>query len=171
MEDVPEEPEVEQVPEEPKESSAQNIEPNHQQEPSTQNLESVVEPVKELIPTLTSPPVEPAQAAAATSSPVPPAPGRVRDSVDPAVAVRQPETSDLDLNDGGSGLTRSNKEEGGCAAPDPVKEGNTCEQQEGMSTQQVQCHTCCKETQKLLFFKRKPSGSFWKYINYHQKVF
>lgn len=147
MEDAPEEPEVEQEPEEPKEPSVHNIEPKHHQETSAHNLKSVVEPVKEPIPA-----VEPVQTAAPTSAPVPPAPGLVRDSVQPAGAVLQPETEDPHLNELRSGLMKNKEEEEkveaeGCAAPDPVKEGNICEDQEGMSTQQVQYHACCKEKQ------------------------
>ncbi|XP_070766004.1 tripartite motif containing 101 [Enoplosus armatus] len=143
VEDVPEEPEVEQEPEEPKEASVQDIEPLHHQETSTQNLESVLEPVKELIPPLMSPPVEPEQTVAApTTAPVPPAPGLLRDSAEPAGAVLQSETDDSDLNDGESALmktkTEEEKEEAeGCTAPDPVKEGDVCEHGEGMSTQQA----------------------------------
>ncbi|XP_070696383.1 tripartite motif containing 101 [Pempheris klunzingeri] len=143
VEDIPEELEVEQVPEEPTESFVQTPEPNHYEETSTQNLESVIEPVKELIPSLMSPPVEPAQTAAPSSVPVPPAPHLVMDSVEPAGAVQQPEADDLDFNDGGSVAMKTEKEEEekreaeGRVAPDPVKEGNICEHQEGMSTQQA----------------------------------
>ncbi|XP_075958566.1 tripartite motif containing 101 [Anarhichas minor] len=165
VQNVPEEPEVEKEPEELKEPSVQIVEPKHHQEISPQNPESVVEPVKELIPTLTSPPVKPAaptsapvppvkpaastsapvppvKPAAPTSAPVPPAPGLVRDSVEPAGAVLQPETEDPDLHDRESGLmknktTERNEPAERCAAPDPVKEGNVCEEQEGMSTQQA----------------------------------
>ncbi|KAM6929459.1 tripartite motif containing 101 isoform 2-T2 [Lycodopsis pacificus] len=243
VQDVPEEPEVEKEPEEPKEPSVQIVEPKHHQEISPQNPESVVEPVKELIPTLTSPPEKPAaptsapvppekpaaptsapvppetpaaptsapvppetpaaptsapvppekpaaptsapvppekpaaptsapvppetpaaptsapvppekpaaptsapvppeKPAAPTSAPVPPAAGLVRDSVEPAGAVLQPETEDPDLHDRESGLMKNKTAERKepaerCAAPDPVKEGNVCEEQEGMSTQQV----------------------------------
>ncbi|KAM9350910.1 tripartite motif containing 101 isoform 2-T2 [Symphorus nematophorus] len=126
VEDVPEEPEVEQEPEEPKESK-------HHQDISAQDLESVVEPVKEPIPALISPPVEPVQTAAS----VPPAaPGPVRDSVEPAGAVLQPETENL--NDGGSDQMKNKTEEEEMEAPEPVKEGNICEHQEGMSTQQCE---------------------------------
>ncbi|XP_078025875.1 tripartite motif containing 101 [Epinephelus lanceolatus] len=149
VEDVPEEPEVEQEPEEPKEPSVENIDPKHHQETSTQNLESVSEPVKEPIPVLVSSPVEPAA--------VTPAPGVVRDSVEPAGAVLLPETEDLDLDDRGSSVMKNKTEkeeeeeeeeeeaeeeeeveEERCAAPVPVKEGNICEEQEGMSTQQCE---------------------------------
>ncbi|XP_031701321.1 tripartite motif containing 101 isoform X2 [Anarrhichthys ocellatus] len=187
VQNVPEEPEVEKEPEELKEPSVQIVEPKHHQEISPQNPESV----KELIPTLTSPPVKPAaptsapvppvkpaaptsvpvppvkpaaptsapvppvkpaaptsapvppvKPAAPTSAPVPPAPGLVRDSVEPAGAVLQPETEDPDLHDRESGLMKNKTAERNepaerCAAPDPVKEGNVCEEQEGMSTQQV----------------------------------
>lgn len=139
MEDVPEEPDVEQ--EEPKEPSVQNMEPKPQPETPAHNLEPVLEPVKEPIPALVSPPVEPVQTAA--PAPVPPAPGLQRVSVESAGAVLEP-----DLPDGGSGQMKNKQEEEreeaeGCAAP--VKEGNICEHQEGMSTQQVEKHTCCEE--------------------------
>ncbi|KAK9515241.1 hypothetical protein VZT92_025902 [Zoarces viviparus] len=165
VQNVPEEPEVEKEPEEPKEPSVQIVEPKQHQEISPQNPEPVVEPVKELIPTLTSPPVKPAaptsapvppvkpaaptsapvppvKSAAPTSAPVPPAPGLVRDSVEPAGADLQPETEDPDLHDRESGLMKNKTAERNepaerCAAPDPVKEGNVCEEQEGMSTQQA----------------------------------
>ncbi|XP_035512222.1 E3 ubiquitin-protein ligase TRIM63-like [Morone saxatilis] len=142
VEDVPEEPEVEQEPEEPKEPSVQNTEAEHHQETSAQDLESVEEPVKELIPALISPPVEPLQSAAPTPTPVPPAPGLLRDSLEASEAVVQPEIDDLDLNDGGSAEIMNKREEEkeeaeGCAAPHPVKEGNICEHEEGMSTQQA----------------------------------
>ncbi|XP_038579745.1 tripartite motif containing 101 isoform X1 [Micropterus salmoides] len=141
VEDVPEEPEVEPEPEEPEEPSVQNTEPEHNQETSFQNLESVSDPVEEPIPGLIFPPVEPVQTAAPTSAPVSPVPDLVRDSVEPAGAVLQPETDELDLNDEGPGLMKNNKEEEieeaeGVAAPDPVSEGNVCEHVEGMSTQQ-----------------------------------
>ncbi len=130
---------MEQEPEESKEPSVQNIEPKYDQETSAQNLNSVVEPVKEPISA-----VEPVQTATPTSVPVGPAPGLVRDSIQPTGTVLRPETDDPDLNDGRSGLMKNKKEEEkdeaeGCAAPDPVKEGNICE--EGMSTKQVQYHT------------------------------
>nr|XP_046253253.1 tripartite motif containing 101 isoform X2 [Scatophagus argus]XP_046253254.1 tripartite motif containing 101 isoform X2 [Scatophagus argus]XP_046253255.1 tripartite motif containing 101 isoform X2 [Scatophagus argus] len=140
VDDVLEEPEVEQEPEEPKDSSVQSTEPTHHEETSAQDLESVAEPVKQPIPVLISPSIEPIQMAA----PVPPAPGLVRDSLEPAGAVLQTETDNTHLNDGGSGLKNKKEEEeeeeeeaSGCAAPDPVKEGNICEHQEGMSTQQA----------------------------------
>lgn len=94
--------------------------------------------------------MEPVQAAAAE-----PAPGPVTDSVEPAEADLQPETDDPDLNDEESGQMKDKKEEDKekeevevrreaerCATPEPVKERNIWEHQEGMSTQQVQHHTC-----------------------------
>uniref|UniRef100_A0A0F8AME5 Tripartite motif-containing protein 55 n=1 Tax=Larimichthys crocea TaxID=215358 RepID=A0A0F8AME5_LARCR len=155
VEDVPEEPEVEEEPEEPNELPVQIIEAKHHQETSTQNLDSVIEPVKEPIPAPIPPPVTPVQTSAPTPAPVtpvqtsaptpapvPPAPGLVMDSEGPAVAVLQPETdNNLDLNDGGSGQINKKeeekKEEDGCAAPAPIKEENICEHEEGMST--IQC--------------------------------
>ncbi|XP_044066091.1 uncharacterized protein LOC122882611 isoform X2 [Siniperca chuatsi] len=169
VEDVPEEPEVEQEPEELKEPS----ESKHHQETSVQNLESVLEPVKEPIPALMSPSVEPVlmspsvepalmspsvepvlmspsvepvQTAAPSSAPAPPARGLVRYcTVEPAGAVLQPEPDGPDLNGGGSGLMKNKTEEEeekeeaeGVAAPGPVKEGNVCEHEEGMSTQQCE---------------------------------
>ncbi|XP_040009822.1 tripartite motif containing 101 isoform X2 [Xiphias gladius] len=142
VEDVPEEPEAEPEPEEPKEASVQNTEPEHHQETSIQNLESVVEPVIETIPALISPPGEPVQTAAPTPTLIPPAPGLLRDSVEAEGADLQPATDDADLNDEGSGPIKNKEEEEeeeaeGCAAPDSVKEVNICEPQEGMSTQQA----------------------------------
>ncbi|TMS00892.1 Tripartite motif-containing protein 55 [Larimichthys crocea] len=155
VEDVPEEPEVEEEPEEPNELPVQIIEVKHHQETSTQNLDSVIEPVKEPIlapipppvtPVQTSAPtpapVTPVQTSAPTPAPVPPAPGLVIDSEEPAVAVLQPETdNNLDLNAGGSGQINKKeeekKEEDGCAAPAPIKEENICEHEEGMSTIQA----------------------------------
>ncbi|XP_040917241.1 tripartite motif containing 101 isoform X2 [Toxotes jaculatrix] len=138
VEDVPEEPEDEPEPEEPNEPS----EPNCHQEASIQNLESVVEPVKETIPA----PVEPVQTAAATPALIPPAPALLRDSVEAAGADLQPEVDDADSNDEGSGPIKNEEEEEkaeaeGCAAPDSVKGANVCERQEGMSTQQMETET------------------------------
>ncbi|XP_022051461.2 tripartite motif containing 101 isoform X2 [Acanthochromis polyacanthus] len=136
VEDGPEEPEMAPEPEEPKEPCIQNIEPKQYQETSVQNLESVVEPVEEPIPTVMSAPVE--QAAPAL---IQLAPGLVRDSVEPAGEVTQLEADDP--NDGRSGLIKVEKqeeekvEEERCPAPDLVKEGNICQHQEGMSTQQA----------------------------------
>ncbi|XP_071333611.1 E3 ubiquitin-protein ligase TRIM63-like isoform X6 [Trachinotus anak] len=123
LEDVPD-PE----PEEPKEPS----EPKQHQETSTQNLDPVVEPVKDTVPALISPPVEPVQTPA-------PAPAAQGDSVEAAL---QPEPDAADVNDDGSGRTKSKREEEtheaeGCAAPDSVKAANICEHQDGMSTQQA----------------------------------
>ncbi|XP_056278411.1 E3 ubiquitin-protein ligase TRIM63-like isoform X2 [Pseudoliparis swirei] len=146
VQNVPEEPVVQNVPEktvvgkkpeEPRTPSVQIVEPKHHQETSPPNPESVVEPIKELIPTPISPPV---RTAAPTSASVPPAPGLVKDSVEHAWAVLQPETNDPDLNAGESGLmknkTEDQKEQAeGCAAA--RKEGAVCEEQEGMSTQQA----------------------------------
>ena len=77
------------------------------------------------------------------------APSPVMDSVEPAGAVLQPEL-DLDLNNEGSGQMKDKEEEEEevevrreveeYATPEPVKDGNVCEQDEGMSTQQVQNH-------------------------------
>ncbi|XP_018538370.1 tripartite motif containing 101 isoform X1 [Lates calcarifer] len=140
--DVPEEPEVEPEPEEAKEPSVQITEPTHHQETSTQDLDSVVEPVKEAIPPpVISPTVEAVQAAAATPVLTPPAPQLLRDPVEPAEADLQPETDDTDLNDEGSGQIKNRKEEeerDEAEAPASVKEANICEHQEGMSTQQCE---------------------------------
>lgn len=149
MEDVPQEPEVEPEPEEANEPLIQNSEPKYLQETLVQNVESLVEPVKELIPPVISPLVEPVQTAAPTPVLIPPAPHLLRDSPEPAGAVLQPDTDDLDLLDEGSFLMKNREEEEEeekdeaevFAAPRSVKEGTICE---GMSTQQVQHHTCCK---------------------------
>lgn len=128
MEDVPEEPEVEQEPEEPKEPSVQNTE-------AKQNLESALEPVKE-------PVSAPAPAA-------PAAPGLVMDL--------QLETDGSQIKVGGSGQVNNKEEEekkeeeDRCAAPEPVKVGNICEDQEGMSTQQVRNQKTSVQTLQLLF--------------------
>ncbi|XP_042263889.1 tripartite motif containing 101 isoform X2 [Thunnus maccoyii] len=142
-EDVPEEPEIEPEPEEPKELSLQNAEPTPLQETSIQNLDSVREPIPELV----SPPVKPVQAAAPEPAlTAETAPSPVMDSVEPAGAVLQPEL-DLDLNNEGSGQMKDKEEEEEevevrreveeYATPEPVKDGNVCEQDEGMSTQQA----------------------------------
>ncbi|XP_032356062.1 tripartite motif-containing protein 54 isoform X2 [Etheostoma spectabile] len=178
VEEVPEEAEVEPEPEEPKEDSVQNVEPEQHQETSAQNLDPGVEAIPELV----SPPEE------LTAVTLP-----VSYTVEPAVALLQPETDNLDVADGGSVLLNrgvglgvemglstpkaagmnscgcregpienaclqgpefcaapllmkkeeAEKEEGekvepeGHAAPEPVKEGNICEEQEGMSTVQA----------------------------------
>ncbi|KAI3357853.1 hypothetical protein L3Q82_016245, partial [Scortum barcoo] len=136
VEDAPEEPEVEQEPEESKEPSIEDTEPKHQQETSTKNPKSA-EPAEELIPA-----VEPAQIAEPGSAPSPPAPDLVRDFMQPAGEVLQPETEEPDLDDVRSGLMKDKeveKEEAEeCAVPDPVKVGNICENQEGMSTTQCE---------------------------------
>lgn len=85
MKDVPEEPQLEPEPEEPKESLIQNTEPNCNQEAADE--------------------------------------------------VSQRETPELD-----SGHITEEEEE---AAADSAKEGG--ERQEGMSTQQVEYHTCFKD--------------------------
>ncbi|XP_008278237.1 tripartite motif-containing protein 54-like isoform X2 [Stegastes partitus] len=136
VEDVPEEPAVDPEPEEPKEPLIQSVEPRQYQETSVQNLESFIEPVKEPIPTVTSAPVEPTLPARIQLDP-----GLARDSAEPAgEVVAQLETDDP--NDGRSGQNKAEKQEEKveaerCPAPDPVKEGNICEHQEGMSTQQA----------------------------------
>lgn len=180
MEDVPEEPEAEPEPEEPKEASVQNTEPEHHQETSIQNLESVVEPVIETIPALISPPGEPVQTAAPTPTLIPPAPGLLRDSVEPEGADLQPATDDADLNDEGSGPIKNKEEEEeeeaeGCAAPDSVKEVNICEPQEGMSTQQVQCHTGKEnplpQTQNYVYLSVNRRGSLVNISSFPSSVF
>lgn len=141
MEDVPEEQEVEPEPEESNEPLMQNMEPEYLHETSDQNLESLKEPVKEQLPPLTIPLVEPVQATVPTPALVPPAPFILRDWGD-----------DPDLRDEGSVLMKNTEEEkdeaGGLAARGSVKERNICE---GMSTQQVQHHTGC--TARCLFIK------------------
>ncbi|XP_071333187.1 protein VASP homolog isoform X2 [Trachinotus anak] len=116
VEDVPE-PE----PEEPKEPS----EPKQHQETFIQNLDSVVEPVKETVPALTSPPVEPVQTPA-------PAPAAQGDCVE---ADLQPEPDAADVNDDGSGRTENKREEE-THETDSAKAANICEHQDGMTTQQ-----------------------------------
>ncbi|KAM7405325.1 hypothetical protein PAMP_012595 [Pampus punctatissimus] len=140
VEDVPEEPEFEPEPEEPKELSLQNAEPKPLQETSIQNLESV----KEIVQVLISPPVEPVQAAAPEPALTASAPEPVRSSVESAGAILQPETDDPDLNEGmeeedeeDEEIEEVRREVERCATPEPVKEGNICEHQEGMSTQQA----------------------------------
>lgn len=136
MEEAPEEPELQEPPpDETREACVQSKQPQHDQEPSTQFMEPVKEPVGS--------PVEPAQRAA--PSPLPPAAGLGRNSVEPAGAELQPEAEDQEIveTEGGAAQVKNTKEEeeeGGCVAPEPVKEENSCEQQDGMSTQQVQLH-------------------------------
>uniref|UniRef100_UPI003AACB584 tripartite motif-containing protein 54-like n=1 Tax=Centroberyx gerrardi TaxID=166262 RepID=UPI003AACB584 len=171
-EEAPEEPEVEPEPEEPRdlqESTVQNLEPKHHPEPTVQNLEPkhlaeptfqnvepvlgpALEPVHEPISASIPPPVVPVQIAVPVAASVSPVPGLVVDSVD-SVAVLQPRTDGLVLNEQGASLVKEEKKEEeekkmeeveevrgeaeGCATPDPVKEGSLCENQDGMSTQQA----------------------------------
>lgn len=130
--------------EELKEPPVQNTEPEHRQETSAQDLEEP-EPVPALEPVHT-----------ATSTPVPPDPSLMTDSVG---AVLQAENDDLDFTDldPGSGPKKEVEEEGG-AAPDAVKEGNICEHPEGTSTQQVQSHSC-EQSQVVLLVMSKFSCS------------
>lgn len=137
VKDVPEEPEVK--PEEPKEPTDQNTEPEQNLDTSDQDQESEGEPAPA--------PVEPvptaaAAAAAETSTPVPP------DLVEPEGAVLLGEADHPDVPDGGSDQKKEKEEEEeeqleleeveGGAALDPVKDGDTCAEQEGMSPQQVE---------------------------------
>lgn len=139
-----EEPEVEPEPEEPNEHLINNVELKYLNESSVQDLESVVEPVKEQIPPSMSPLVEPVHTSAPTPVLIPPATHLLRECEESAEAVLQPDTEDLDLLDEGSVLMKNMEEDeeekdgaDGFAAPDSIKEGTICE---GMSTQQVQ-HT------------------------------
>lgn len=134
VKDVPEEPEVK--PEEPKEPSDQNTEPEQNLDTSDQDQESEGKPAPEPVePVLTA-----AAAAAETSTPVPP------DLVEPEGAVLLGEADHPDVPDGGSDQKKEKEEEEqleleeveGGAALDPVKDGNTCAEQEGMSPQQVE---------------------------------
>ncbi|KAM6982020.1 tripartite motif containing 101, partial [Tautogolabrus adspersus] len=109
--DVPEEPEVEPEPKEPTETSVQNVEPTNHQQTQIQNQDSAAQPVKETIPVSISSPVEPVQTAAPTPVPLLPAADLLRDSEHPAGAVLQPESEALDLNDGGSGVMKNEKDE------------------------------------------------------------
>ncbi|KAG7224310.1 hypothetical protein INR49_000553 [Caranx melampygus] len=128
IEEAPE-PEVKPEPEEPKEPT----EPKQHQKSSIQNLDSVVEPDKETVPALISPPVKPEQtAAAATADLMPAAPELLTDSVE---ADLQPETNNAGLSGEGSGQMKSRREE---PKDKTVKETNICEHQEGMSTQQCE---------------------------------
>ncbi|XP_026188866.1 tripartite motif containing 101 isoform X2 [Mastacembelus armatus] len=124
VEDIPQEPEFEPEPEEPKKPFI------HTEGTSVQNLESGTEPVPELI----SPTVEPIQTAAAPSALIPHGAHLLRDPIKPAGAILQLETEDSDLYDVGYVLMKNKMEE---EEDDSVKEGNICELQEGMSTQQV----------------------------------
>ncbi|XP_062283183.1 tripartite motif containing 101 [Scomber scombrus] len=146
-EDVPDEPESEPEPEEPKEVSLQHAELAPLQETSIQNQDSAKQPIQALI----SPPVEPVPVAA----PEPAAtPDQVMDSVtEPDGAVVQPETDNLDFNNERSGRVKDmvveeeeeeEKEEVVEVRreveeykAEPVKEGNICEHEDGMSTQQA----------------------------------
>lgn len=134
VKDVPEEPEVK--PEEPKEPSDQNTEPEQNLDTSDQDQESVGKPV--------AAPVEPvltAAAAAKTSTPIPP------DPMESEGAVLLSEADHPDVPNGGSNQKKEKEEEEeqleleeveGGAALDPVKNGNTCAEQERMSPQQVE---------------------------------
>lgn len=132
MDEVPE-PKVKPEPEEPKERT----EPKHHQESSTHNLYSVGEPDQETVPALLSPSVKPEHTeAAATADLMSAAPELLTASVEEDL---QPQTDNADLSGEGSGQMKSRMEEQKDRA---VKETNICEQQEGMSTQQVQYPTC-----------------------------
>lgn len=134
VKDVPEEPEVK--PEEPKEPSDQNTEPEQKLDTSDQDQEAEGKPV--------TAPVEPVLTAAAakTSTPVPP------DPMEPEGAVLLGEADHPGIPDGGSDQKKEKEEEEqeqleleeveGGAALDPVKNGNTCADQGGMSPQQVE---------------------------------
>ncbi|XP_041858841.1 tripartite motif containing 101 [Melanotaenia boesemani] len=140
LEEVPEEPEVDPEPAEPKE-----LESEQNQESTVQNLEAFVEPDKRPEPELMSPPVEPIQLAVQETASTPPAPDLVRDSV-AAGELMLLEADEPDFNDVGPGQIQverkekredTQKEDEACAAPHPVIEENICEDQEGMSTQQA----------------------------------
>ncbi|KAK5863963.1 hypothetical protein PBY51_000944 [Eleginops maclovinus] len=118
VEDVPEEPKVEPEPE----LIVQKVEPKHHQETSTSILQPVLKPVEEPIAALNPPPEEA---------------GLLRASEEPARGVLQTETDDPGLNEAGSGLMKDKTEEEKEEAPHRVKEGNICEEHEGMSTLQA----------------------------------
>lgn len=134
IKDVPEEPEVK--PQEPKEPSDQNTEPEQNLDTSDQDQESEGKPA----PAPVEPVLTAAAAAAETSTPVPP------DLVEPEGAVLLGEADHPDVPNGGSDQKKEKEEEEqleleeveGGAALDPVKDGNTCAEQEGMSPQQVE---------------------------------
>ncbi|XP_041655750.1 tripartite motif containing 101 isoform X2 [Cheilinus undulatus] len=129
IEEVAEEPEVEPEPEEPTFSTAQITEAIHQ-EASTQSFGSAAQLVTETLSVI-SPPVEPVQTAASTPAPVQP--------LQPAGADLQPETDSLEVGDRpGVRMNQKEKErEERFGAPKAVREENTSEQHEGMTT--LQC--------------------------------
>ncbi|XP_029974648.1 tripartite motif containing 101 [Salarias fasciatus] len=128
-ENVPEEPEVDPEPEKPREALIQNHAEQTQSEAVP--VQSSVEPGSERI----RPPGEPVQ--------IPPAgPGPIGDSVDAAEDATLPETEVQTWSTVRPGGPKEQEEEqeqeeDRCAAPETVKEGNLCEEQDGMSTQQA----------------------------------
>lgn len=172
-EDVPEELEVEPLPEDRNEASLQNTEPNPVQETSTRNAEqrpfqdTSIQDLgcaKEQIPVLIPPPVEPEPFLL-------PAPVVGRDSVEFVGQVLQLETEGLELNYERLGRMKEQNEEEKeeeeevqgeveeCAASNSVKEENIFRHQDGMSTQQVEymdqlLFVECKVSNLLLFLLR-----------------
>lgn len=156
--DSPEEPE----PEEPSESCEQNKEPEHNQEIFTQHLGSDLKPLQETIPE------------DHTSTLCPPAQDILTDSAEPAETRLETKTDEAEVND--EELDENTEEEedeeeeeeeeaeeeteqkqevkdgaGTYTTPGPVKQPIICEQQEGMSTLQVQYmyDTCWTEYQSF----------------------
>ncbi|XP_068162059.1 tripartite motif containing 101 isoform X2 [Antennarius striatus] len=126
VEDVPEDPEVEQEPEESPESPIENLEPDPHLDTSTQEPEPALEPAKD-----PDPPVEPVERAAPTSVAVPPDPGPMGESVEPGGAGLEAGVEAEDVKEEESGEKKMIAEEG-C---EDAREEIVCDQ-EGMSTQQ-----------------------------------
>ncbi|XP_074538156.1 tripartite motif containing 101 [Halichoeres trimaculatus] len=135
VQDVPEEQDTEPEPE-PKDTSPQLTDLKQHPQPSIQNLRPAAEPDPEIIPALTAP------AQTEAPRPVQADPGLLRVSEEPAGAVLQTETENLDL-DQGTGVMKKEEEEEEeevekrSAAPDPGKEETRSEEQDGLSTLQV----------------------------------
>jgi len=143
VEDFSEEQEVDPEPEELKE-----LESGQYQETLVQNQGAFeTEPVEEPVSALVSPPLAPFQPAGQEGTSISLAPALMRDSAESVGEFMQLETDELDSNEDGSGQIKmesrwerveAQKEMEACATPHPVKDGNVCEHQEGMSTQQVE---------------------------------
>ncbi|XP_029013186.1 tripartite motif containing 101 isoform X2 [Betta splendens] len=116
------EPEVEPEPEEHRKPFILNTEPNYFQETSDQCVQTLEEPVKDLIPLPISAPVEAEQPAAPTPLLV------------PHLLSDSPEPCDLDEPHERSVVKNKDDEAERSVAPRAVKEGKICD---GMSTQQA----------------------------------
>ncbi|XP_072223998.1 tripartite motif-containing protein 54-like isoform X2 [Leuresthes tenuis] len=133
--------------EDPEPEELTELEPGQYQETLVQNQGAFdTEPVEEPVSALVSPPLAPLQPAGQEGTSVSPAPALMRDSAESVGEFMQLETDELDSNEDGSGQIKmesrwerveAQKEVEECATPHPLKDGNVCEHQEGMSTQQA----------------------------------